>query len=103
MMEAVRIQQEDFSQDEEIGALQASSKRIGGIATFLGCARDFSQGREVTEISFDAYGSLAPPGLEKLRSGEPSQINTLDDLSSKLTASGSFSRLRGNNEYLEVP
>ena len=59
MRDAVRLQQEDFSQDEEIRALRAGSKRMGGIATFIGCARDFSEGREVTQISFDAYGSMA--------------------------------------------
>ena len=65
---AVRIQLEDFSQDDEINALCASSRRIGGIATFLGCARDFSEGREVSEISFDAYGSMALAEMNALRS-----------------------------------
>ena len=68
MSAAVRIQLEDFSQDDEINALRASSKRIGGIATFLGCARDFSEGREVSEISFDAYGSMALAEMNALRS-----------------------------------
>ena len=68
MSDAVRLQQEDFSQDEEIRALQASSRRIGGIATFLGCARDFSDGREVSEIRFDACGSMALSEMQKLRS-----------------------------------
>ena len=68
MSAAVRIQIEDFSQDEEIDALRASSKRIGGIATFLGCARDFSEGREVSEISFEAYGSMALAEMNGLRS-----------------------------------
>lgn len=67
MSAAVRIQLEDFSQDDEINALRASSKRIGGIATFLGCARDFSEGREVSEISFDAYGSMALAEMNALR------------------------------------
>ena len=67
MKESVRIQLEDFSQDEEIQALQGSSRRMGGIATFLGCARDFSEGRDVREISFDAYGRMALPELQKLR------------------------------------
>jgi len=65
--DAVRIQQQDFSQDEEVKALQASSKRIGGIATFVGCARDFSEGRAVSEISFEAYGSMALAEMRKLR------------------------------------
>jgi len=64
----VRLQQEDFSPDEEIAALRAGSKRIGGIATFLGCARDFSEGREVSELGFDAYGSMALAELNRLRS-----------------------------------
>jgi len=67
MRDAVRIVLEDFSQDEEIRALQASSKRMGGIATFLGCARDFSEGREVSEIRFDAYDRMALPEMQKLR------------------------------------
>jgi len=67
MKEAVRIQQEDFSQDEEISALRAGSNRMGGIATFIGCARDFSEGREVTRISFDAYGSMAVAEMNRLR------------------------------------
>ena len=78
MKEAVRIQQEDFSQDEEIRALQASSKRMGGIATFLGCARDFSEGREVSEISFDAYGSMALSELNKLRGDAIEKYGLLD-------------------------
>ncbi|HYR05215.1 MAG TPA: molybdenum cofactor biosynthesis protein MoaE [Gallionella sp.] len=67
MKAAVRIQQENFSLDEEIRALQAGSKCIGGIATFLGCVRDFSEGHEVSEISFDAYGSMAVSEMSKLR------------------------------------
>lgn len=67
MSDAVRLQLEDFSQDEEIRALRAVSQRIGGIASFLGCARDFSEGREVCEIGFDAYRPMALAELEKLR------------------------------------
>lgn len=78
MKAAVRIQQEDFSQDAEIRALQASSKRIGGIATFLGCARDFSEGREVSEISFDAYNSMAVSEMNKLRDEAMVKFGLLD-------------------------
>ena len=67
MSEAVRLQDEAFSQDEEIRALRAASRRIGGIATFLGCARDFSEDREVRAIDFDAYRPMALPELQKLR------------------------------------
>lgn len=78
MKGAVRIQQEDFSQDEEIKALQASSRRMGGIATFIGCARDFSEGRDVTQISFEAYGSMAIAELNKLRDEAIGKFGLLD-------------------------
>lgn len=78
MKPAVRIQQEDFSQDEEIAALKATSARIGGIATFIGCARDFSQGREVSQISFDAYGSMAVSEMNKLRVDAIEKFSLLD-------------------------
>ena len=76
--EAVRIQLEDFSQDEEVRALKASSLRMGGIATFLGCARDFSEGRDVSEISFDAYDRMALPEMQKLRDEAIARFGLID-------------------------
>lgn len=78
MKEAVRLQHEDFSQDEEIRALQASSTRMGGIGTFLGCARDFSEGREVSEISFDAYGPMALAEMKQLRAEAMTRFGLID-------------------------
>lgn len=78
MKDAVRIQQEDFSQDEEITALKASSLRMGGIATFVGCARDFSAGRMVSQISFDAYGSMALSEMNQLRLDAIEKYSLLD-------------------------
>lgn len=77
-LEAVRIQLEDFSQDAEIRALKATSQRMGGIATFLGCARDFSEGREVSEISFDAYDRMALPEMRKLRDEAIARFGLID-------------------------
>ena len=78
MKEAVRIQIEDLSQDEEIAALRATSKRMGGIGTFLGCARDFSEGRDVSEISFDAYGPMALSEMNALRAEAIEKFGLLD-------------------------
>lgn len=78
MKDAVRLQSEDFSQDEEIAALKASSTRIGGIATFIGCARDFSEGRAVSQISFDAYGSMAVSEMQQLRLDAIAKFSLLD-------------------------
>lgn len=78
MPEPVRIQTEDFSSDQELLALRASSQRMGGIATFIGCARDFSEGREVSQISFDAYGSMALAEMNKLRAEAIAKFSLLD-------------------------
>jgi len=66
-MDAVRIQEADFSIEEEVNALRETSKRIGGIATFLGCARDFSEGRDVFSITFEQYAGMAEAALAALR------------------------------------
>ncbi|MBI3223065.1 MAG: molybdenum cofactor biosynthesis protein MoaE [Nitrosomonadales bacterium] len=78
MLGPVRIQIEDFSSDDELAALRAGSQRIGGIATFIGCARDFSEGREVSRISFDAYGSMALAEMNRLRDEAIEKFSLLD-------------------------
>ncbi len=66
-MDSIRIQQDDFSIEAEVDALREKSKRIGGIATFLGCARDFSEGRNVFSIEFEQYAGMAEKALFALR------------------------------------
>ena len=78
MSDPVRLQLDDFSQDEEIRALRASSTRMGGIATFLGCARDFSEGRAVEEIGFDAYAPMALGEMRQLRDEAITRFGLLD-------------------------
>lgn len=78
MNDAVRLQTEDFSPDAEIAALRATSKRIGGIATFLGCARDFSEEREVREIVFEAYHDMALAELSNLRDEAIARFGLID-------------------------
>ena len=63
----VRVQREDFSVDEEIKRVRGRSKRIGGIATFLGIARDRSKGRDVDNITFEHYEGMAQKKLHEIR------------------------------------
>ncbi len=63
----VRVQEQDFSVDAELAALRALHPDMGGIATFIGCARDFSEGRNVSRIHFDAYDSMALGVMRSLR------------------------------------
>lgn len=63
----VRVQPENFSMDEELDRVKKRSKRIGGITTFLGTARDFSQGRDVSSITFEHYEGMAQKTLREIR------------------------------------
>ncbi len=63
----VRVQREDFSLDEEMRRVRSRSKRIGGIAMFLGTARDRSKGRDVSGITFEHYEGMAQKKLREIR------------------------------------
>lgn len=63
----VRVQREDFSIDEELRRVRARSKRMGGIAIFLGTARDRSKGKDVDSITFEHYEGMAQKKLREIR------------------------------------
>lgn len=63
----VRVQQENFSIDQEVDRVRSRSTRIGGIATFLGTARDRSKGRDVTSMTFEHYEGMAQKKLREIR------------------------------------
>lgn len=63
----VRVQRENFSIDRELDRVRNRSKRIGGIATFLGIARDRSRGRDVDGITFEHYEGMAQKKLCEIR------------------------------------
>ncbi len=65
----IRVQMEDFSVEEEIERVKASSKKIGGIVSFLGTARDYTEETgEVEKLEFEHYHGMAEKKLEELRS-----------------------------------
>ncbi len=63
----VRVQRKNFSIDQELDRVRSRSKRIGGIATFLGIARDRSRGRDVDGITFEHYEGMAQKKLRDIR------------------------------------
>ncbi len=63
----VRVQRDNFSIDQELDRVRSRSKRIGGIATFLGIARDRSRGRDVDSITFEHYEGMAQKTLLEIR------------------------------------
>jgi molybdopterin synthase catalytic subunit len=66
-MDNVKILEEDFSVERELEKIKATSKRIGGIVTFLGTARDFSRGKEIKKLVFEHYPDMAIKKLKELR------------------------------------
>lgn len=66
-LEWIRVQTEDFSVEEETNRIKERSKRIGGIVTFLGTARDFSRGKEINRIDFEYYPGMAEKKLNEIR------------------------------------
>jgi len=77
-MKAVRIQEEDFSLQVEVDALRVTSTRMGGIATFLGCARDFSEGRDVSAICFEQYAGMAESAMQALHAEALERFDIID-------------------------
>ena len=63
----VRVQRENFSIDQELDRVKSRSKRIGGIATLLGIARDRSKGRDVDSTTFEHYEGMAEKKLHEIR------------------------------------
>jgi len=78
LSKSVRIQEQDFSVEEEVKALRKTSQRMGGIVTFLGCARDFSEGRDVFSIEFEQYAGMAVAAMNSLRDEAMEKFDIMD-------------------------
>jgi molybdopterin synthase catalytic subunit len=76
----VRVQREDFSIDAELARVRSRSKRIGGIAVFLGTARDRSKGRDVDGITFEHYEGMAQKTLREIRARALKDFDVLEVL-----------------------
>ncbi len=77
-MDLVRIQQENFSVDEEISRVKASSKSIGGIVTFLGTGRNISKGKEIIKLEFEHYPGMAEKKLLEIRKKAIDDFNLIE-------------------------
>ena len=76
--ERIRIQTEDFSVGDETEKIKTLSKRIGGIVTFLGTARDFSKGLEIHKIDFEHYPGMAEKRLAEIRTQALKDYDIID-------------------------
>lgn len=76
----VRVQRENVSVDAEIDRVRSRSRRIGGIAVFLGTARDRSQGRDVSGITFEHYEGMAQKKLREIRERALKEFDIIEAL-----------------------
>ena len=77
-LEWIRIQEADFSIEEEVNRIKERSKRIGGIVTFLGTARDFSKGKDIQKIDFEYYPGMAEKKLNEIRERALADYNIIE-------------------------
>jgi molybdopterin synthase catalytic subunit len=63
----VRVQREPFDVAAELARVKAASRRVGGVAIFVGVVRDFSRGHGVTKILFEHFPGMAEAKLAELR------------------------------------
>jgi len=78
--EMVIIQEDDFSVDEAIAKVMASSTAIGGVNVFLGTARDISKGHEVDFLEFEHYPGMAEAKLKEIRERSLKDYDILETL-----------------------
>jgi molybdopterin synthase catalytic subunit len=76
----VRVQQENFSIDQELERVRARSNKIGGISMFLGMARDHSKGHEVSSMTFEHYEGMAQKKLREIRERALQDFDIIDAL-----------------------
>lgn len=74
----VRIQAGGFSVEEEVQRLHGDNGRIGGIVVFLGTARDFSKGKDISRLEFEEYAGMAEKAMAALRSKAMEQFDIID-------------------------
>jgi len=74
----VRIQQEPFSLEEEVGRLKQSSSSIGGIVTFLGTTRDISRDKGGAKLEFEHYPGMAEKKLSEIRGRAIREYGVID-------------------------
>jgi len=68
----MRIRTEPLSLDELMAAV--SHPGAGGVATFLGVVRDVNDGRAVTLLEYEAYGTMAEAELGRILDEIPREI-----------------------------
>ncbi|HLW28349.1 MAG TPA: molybdenum cofactor biosynthesis protein MoaE [Kiloniellales bacterium] len=63
---AVRVQREDFDPGQEIAALTANNKTIGGLTVFVGLVREMAKTRALSAMTLEHYPGMTERMLERI-------------------------------------
>ena len=62
----IKIQQKDFSVDEEILNIKNNFHEIGSVSTFIGYVRNLNDNKKVNSIELEVYEEMAYKSLEAI-------------------------------------
>ena len=68
VMMRIKIQEKDFSLEQEINLLRSDRIDIGAIASFTGLVRDLNEGDEVSLLTLEHYPGMTENQLEQIAS-----------------------------------
>jgi molybdopterin synthase catalytic subunit len=76
----VRVQTEDFDAGAEIAALRRGNPKIGAVASFIGVARDVSDGEAVSTLTLEHYPGMTEKALDGIVAEARARWNVIDVL-----------------------
>ena len=76
----IKIQQQDFDLEKEIGAIKFKHTNVGAVSTFIGYVRDVNNNKEVTSIDLEVYQDMAFKSLKKISEEAKTKWALIDSL-----------------------
>ena len=62
----IKIQEKDFSIEDEISKIKLQHLNVGAVSTFIGYVRSFNNQQKVTSINLEVYKDMAYKSLEDI-------------------------------------
>ena len=76
----IKIQQENFDLEKEIGAIKLKHRNVGAVSIFVGYVRNTNNNKDVTSIDLEVYQDMALSSLEKICKEAHKKWDLIDSL-----------------------
>ena len=76
----IKIQEKDFSIEDEISKIKLQHLNVGAVSTFIGYVRSLNNQQKVTSINLEVYKDMAYKSLEAICSKAQEKWNIIDVL-----------------------